>query len=214
MSLQAHSHLCADLNDDVRALPRCPLAVGLLKSKLSMLHSCLGRTAAAADKSQVVGHEIGRAAECGSVGCCRSRERRFFFVLVGGGDAGRACVALFGILRRDGVEKKKEMKRRRAKRNETKQHEAEQKIGKSSIPSSPPHSRAADPLNGSIFHNSNKCHSDPFFLVKTTSNRCRLGRSPTSASPAVPSTVEGTEEHPPPTHPPVLTHFVGTLYNH
>lgn len=52
---QAHSHLCADLNDDVRALPRCPLAVGLLKSKLSWLHSCLGRTTAAADKSQVVG---------------------------------------------------------------------------------------------------------------------------------------------------------------
>lgn len=52
---KAHSHLCADLNDDVRALPRCPLAVGLLKSKLSWLHSCLGRTEAAADKSQVVG---------------------------------------------------------------------------------------------------------------------------------------------------------------
>ncbi|CAM9793890.1 unnamed protein product, partial [Scytosiphon promiscuus] len=52
--VKAHSHLCADLNDDVRALPRCPLAVGLLKSKLSWLHSCLGRTTAAADKSQVM----------------------------------------------------------------------------------------------------------------------------------------------------------------
>ncbi|CAM9955640.1 unnamed protein product, partial [Ectocarpus sp. 8 AP-2014] len=52
--VKAHSHLCADLNDDVRALPRCPLAVGMLKSKLSWLHSCLGRTTAAADKSQVM----------------------------------------------------------------------------------------------------------------------------------------------------------------